>query len=371
LTLLLSLVSAFWILVGVAWAVQRHISALILDEASSLGGQLSYALWASGPWIPVSLGIIEMGRRFPFRPGDWKRPLAVHLVGAAGTALIANILMTFTRSWSTGGAAVPERWLTTAFSGAAAWVHVITLLYFSVVGAISVLQYREHVQRRELALARQEADVADARLLTLTAPLRPHFLLNVLHGIGQLWRSGRSAEADRMLEGLGDLFRGVLEQSDRREIPLSDEIALVERYLALEQVRFADRLTAEIRVAPGTEAAAVPSLILQPLVENAVRHGVGARRSAATITVEVRREDAALVAEVRDDGPGPDTGSPDPGQGVGLANVRARLEHLYGDDQSLELRGRPEGGTVARIRLPFRPHAADDSGAPPPGGVHP
>jgi len=351
----IALVSVFWLLVAVTWGTQLHISAALSGESIGWGSHVAYGFWSSVPWIPVSLGIIYLGRRFPLRRSAWRGALAIHLCGAVATALASNALMTMSFSLSEGGPLLPAQLLRSTLAGTAAWIHVITLLYMSVVGGLSVLTYRTEMGEREVRVAKMEAELADARLVTLSAQLRPHFLLNVLHGIGQLWRSGRADDADRMLERLGDLFRGILAQTDHAEITLSEELKLVNDYLGLESIRFADRLTTSVEVEPGLESCLVPPLLLQPLVENAIRHGVGATTSAGRIVVTASRSGDRLVLEVQDDGPGPgrSTGAEEKGTGVGLENVRSRLLHLYGDEGEVQLTALPGKGALARVVLPI------------------
>jgi sensor histidine kinase YesM len=186
----------------------------------------------------------------------------------------------------------------------------------------------------------------------LTAQIRPHFLFNTLHTIGQLWRSGRHGEADDMLDHLGALFHKVQDSTSRTEVPLAEELELVREYLAIEEVRFRDRLRVSLTATPAALECPVPPLFLQPLVENAVRHGISAASSAGRLEVEASLEDGRLVVEVRDDGPGMTAAVP--ATGVGLRNTRERLEQLYGPDGRLEVRSAPGTGTTVRIELPAR-----------------
>jgi two-component system LytT family sensor kinase len=157
-----------------------------------------------------------------------------------------------------------------------------------------------------------------------------------------------------MLDLLSDVLRQVLRADSAHETRLSTEVAFVERYLAIEQVRFSDRLRPRIAVDPAVREAVVPTFVLQPLVENALRHGIARKAGAGILDVTARLDGADLVLTVRDDGPGLDTSPPSPGSGVGLANTRARLTTLYGDRASVVVTGAPEGGTVATVRMPFR-----------------
>jgi LytS/YehU family sensor histidine kinase len=191
-----------------------------------------------------------------------------------------------------------------------------------------------------------------ARLQVLNAQIRPHFLFNTLHAIGQLWRSGRAEEADQLLDHLGSLFQKVISSTSRTQVALAEELDMVRQYLAIEQVRFGPRMRTRIDADDAALACLVPPLILQPLVENAVRHGIAGSASAGDVAVEARVDGEHLVIRIRDDGPGPGGNGGTAGTGTGLANVRERLAGLYGDRHTLETSGGPGLGTEVRLALP-------------------
>jgi len=182
--------------------------------------------------------------------------------------------------------------------------------------------------------------------------LNPHFLFNSLNAITVLVRDNNTAAASRMLELLSDVLRQVLQTGEGHETSLSHEVEFLERYLAIEQVRFSDRLRPRIEIDPTIARAAVPRFVLQPLVENALRHGIARRADAGLITVSGRREGGQLVLTVRDDGPGLPAAF-EAGAGVGLSNTRARLAALYGSGATLEVVNAEGGGAIASVRLPY------------------
>ena len=211
---------------------------------------------------------------------------------------------------------------------------------------------RLHAQTAQL-----QAQLADARLETLRAQLNPHFLFNTLHAISSLVeRDPRGVR--RMIARLSELLRYTLQGSNRREVPVEEEMEFLQKYLEIMQVRFEGKLRTETRVAPEVADALVPSLILQPLVENAVKHGVSNRAEPGRIEIYADRDGDRLVLGVRDSGPGlqPPRERAE-GEGVGLQNVRARLQQLYGDDQALTLRAAEGGGVIARIEIPLHTRA--------------
>jgi LytS/YehU family sensor histidine kinase len=213
-----------------------------------------------------------------------------------------------------------------------------------------VRQAHEH----ELRATQLEVRLTAARLEALRAQLNPHFLFNALNTIAMLVRREANADALRGIVGLSQLLRQMLDRRDAAEVVLGEELALVEHYLAIEQLRYRDRLEVRMDVAPDVLEACVPSLLLQPLVENAVRHGIGSRNGAGWIRIVGRRRADRLRLEVRDNGPGfPPGWEPRSSHGVGLTNTRERLLSLYAGDQRLELANAPSGGAVVAVTIPF------------------
>jgi LytS/YehU family sensor histidine kinase len=203
-------------------------------------------------------------------------------------------------------------------------------------------------RERDLRTSQLEAELAHAQLDALRVRLQPHFLFNTLNSISALMREDVEA-ADVMLTRLAGLLRVTLDRSDAQESRLEDEMALVNEYIEIQRVRFADRLTVRLDVAPDTLALAVPTLVLQPLVENACRHGVSVKPGAATIAIRSSRQGDRLAIDVEDDGPGPPPIVP---AGLGLDATRARLSQLYGSKASLTLARATSGGAIARLLLP-------------------
>jgi LytS/YehU family sensor histidine kinase len=177
-------------------------------------------------------------------------------------------------------------------------------------------------------------------------------LFNTLHTIGQLWRSGRSREADAMLDHLGSLFQKVIASTSRTQVPLSEELAMVRDYLAIEEARFGDRVKSRLTAEDVALGCLVPPLLLQPIVENAVKHGLSPSASGGTVWVDARIDGDRLVLLVRDVGAGPTGLHSASGTGTGLSNVRERLAFLYGDRQRFEVAAGRDGGTDVRLELP-------------------
>jgi len=238
------------------------------------------------------------------------------------------------------------------------------IIYIGVLSAGFARDYflRYRARERETArlqseTARLEAQLAEARLSALNAQLNPHFLFNTLHAISSLVeRDPRGVR--RMIARLSELLRYTLNGGNENEVVLAQEIAFLERYLEIMQIRFQGQLEIEVQLGDDARNALVPSLILQPLVENAVKHGVDKISERGKIRIQARREADRLVLTVSDNGPGP-SNIPNSGEmqgehGVGLDNIRQRLDQLYGSAQSLSLEKSPGGGTIAQIVMPFR-----------------
>jgi LytS/YehU family sensor histidine kinase len=233
------------------------------------------------------------------------------------------------------------------------------MTYATIVGLSHALAYHRESQLRALNAVQLEAQLSDARLRTLQAELHPHFLFNTLHAISTLVHT-KPEVADRMISRLSDLLRLTFDRSGANQVPLQQELEFLQKYLEIEQTRFQDRLTVRFEIDPDTLDAEVPRLILQPLVENAIQHGIAPRTGPGEVQVASGREGARLWLEVRDDGVGLNAGARARlRSGIGLANTRDRLACLYGDGHRLDFSD-GEPGLSVRIDIPF--HTASMSG---------
>jgi LytS/YehU family sensor histidine kinase len=228
-------------------------------------------------------------------------------------------------------------------------------VYWAVVGVGYAFDYRERYRERESAASELKAQLAQARLEALKVQLHPHFLFNTLHAISGLVRGGEMQPAVNMIAGLSELLRRALDSADEQEVPLREEVKFVELYLNIQSARFPDRLTVRMDVAPDALDALVPNLILQPLVENAVRHGISPSESPGMIVVSAYCAGRMLHVEVSDDGPGLESGwRMEESEGIGLANTVERLKRLYASDHRFELRNGEGRGVTASLVIPFR-----------------
>lgn len=356
-------VVGFWLLVALVWASQNVLGGALQGSPVAMADALRVTLGQVVPWIPVTLAVIAVVSRWPVDRARWRRTVPLHVLAFAGLFYLQNVLVVIGYWITSGESGTLEALVRSAALWTALRAHVGASAYLAIGAATQSVAYYRAQRARELRLARLEGRLATARLEALVARIRPHFLFNTLHTIGHLWRSGRHIEADAMLDHLGDLFQRVQQNTSRTLVALDDELDMVRAYLAIEQARFGDRLRVEIRADDGTRALAVPPLLLQPLVENAIRHGVAATSTAGHVAVHARQADGRLGITVEDDGPGVCDDSDTRGTGTGLSATRERLAQLFGDAQSLAIESQPNIGTRVRIVLPATSIDAAD-GAP-------
>ena len=317
------------------------------------------------PWIALAPVVFRIEKQFPLGTGGWLRNVAVLAGISVPICLIASPLMiaTFTAALSNLG---PAR--TQPFN--IPWyVHLplAQMLFWCIVAGGYLVrtqfQLRQHEQRAaQLAVEKSqlEAGLKQAQLDVLRARLNPHFLFNSLQNISAMTKQDPQT-ASRMLARLGDLLRAVLGQHSNPESTVQSEIELTRAYVSLEQLRFGDRLQVHFDIDPETQTAMVPCFLLQPLIENAVVHGLRGVSKTGIIAVSSEKQSDELVLKVTDNGTGPpDGGSAEMKVGIGLGSTRERLAAMYPRRHDLVMRGLEEGGTEIRIALPFRLREYDD-----------
>jgi signal transduction histidine kinase len=295
--------------------------------------------------VPLAAGTVVLARMFPFERRNRTKSVIVHVVGCVAFATIHLAGITPLRVLIADG---PMNWdgLVQAFIGAVRVLFYLDVLtYWALVGMYLALHY-----------SNLRTSLAEARLAALRAQLNPHFLFNTLNAISTLALKGDQAAVTETLGRLSGLLRAALDEHTE-EIPLSREMDFLDDYIALQRIRFADRLTVEKRIAADTLDGLVPTMILQPIVENAIKHGVNAQRGGGRVDVSTVRNNGSLVIEVRDSGPGFRAADTQPG--IGLANTRARLDHLYGADASFEYGSASGGGASVRISIPYHHRRVD------------
>ena len=350
-----------WTLVAVIDTTQ--LGFYLRDHEPHLGWtaavERAVPVWAL--WALLTPVVFAAAARFPLDRGGLRRVVPVHLAAALAVVSVwalAATAVAMTLGWP---AVEGDGWGTMLQRYMARRLHVNLLVYAALVGAYSALEYRRRLHEREAAAAELRTRLAEAQLQSLRTQLQPHFLFNTLNAVSVLALKGETQSVVRMVSRLSDLLRLTLDGAPGQEVPLRQELAVLERYVDIERVRFPDRLEVRVDAAPDTHDALVPSLLLQPLVENAIRHGIAQTVGAGRVHVRAERRGGRLWMEVRDTGPGFPPGARR--EGIGLANVRARLACLYDDEGRFTLENAPEGGAVVTVEVPFRLAAVEPAPA--------
>ena len=345
-----AVILAAWTLFGLITAIQFRLIAAqhgrIVPWRIALRGNLLDAVL----WGFATLAIFWLARRVTLERGRLARGIAVHLVAAVVLALARTAFMV--------ELAQRVEWLGPRPFGGIFWgsASINALYYALLLGIAHAVLYHDRYRERERAAERLAAGLNEARLQALKMQLQPHFLFNTLNAISALVPA-EAQPARRMVARLGELLRIALEHEETQEVTLREELAFLEPYLEIEHARLEDRLTVVMEIAPETLDVRVPHLLLQPLVENAIRHGIAPRIGPGRVEISaaLATDRRFLHLEIRDDGPGPVRHDHvRTRKGVGLANVRSRLEQLYGGEHRFALENHPEGGGVVRISLPCR-----------------
>jgi two-component system, LytTR family, sensor kinase len=342
------MVALSWTVFGTLMALEIHgrytRNGISITWRDAFLGELLYA-WC---WCVVTPVIMFLAYRLPLGNGTWKRNLPFQLAAGIVVALFHKLLygtlyFGYTKGFSEGFFA--------SFAGLLDHVDYGLTLFWLLTIAIYSIEYYRTSREHEFRASELSSRLAQAQLGLLRMQLQPHFLFNTLNAISVLIDTD-PASARTMLTRLAEMLRMTLETGSSQKVPLRRELDLLEGYLRIEQVRFADRL--EVCVDPGGETldAAVPSLLLQPLVENAIRHGVAKNRGRTSVRITSRRSGERLVVAVEDNGPG--IGKPgDVKEGIGLSNTRSRLQKLYGGNGTLEISPSIPHGFTATITIPF------------------
>ncbi len=314
------------------------------------------AAWMVGVYITAALTplVLWLGRRWPMERQSWRTRVPLHLAFSVAFSVVELALEAVAFLQLGLAESVMMHSFLVGFSVlVVTGFHENLITYWGVLGIQSGFRYYRGFQERELHASELKAQLVRAQLNALKMQLQPHFLFNTLNAIMVLVRQQRGRQAEEMLARLSDLLRCVLEDVGAQEIPLRRELEYLRLYLSIEQVRFQDRLGIEISADDDALDAAMPHMGLQPIVENAVRHGIGQVAAPGTIRISASRTHQTLVIRVADEGPGLGAAGLAEGRGIGLTNTRARLLQIYGDAASLTVEN-GERGVVATMTLPYR-----------------
>ena len=327
---------AGWTALALFFAVSTSLTYRSTGRPANWRLTITRALSEWWLWALLTPAIVWLSRRFPLHGSKTIRNAAIH--AAAGTVVAVVKLLV-------------DRAVFAALTGFWTYMLVSTLaLDFAIYAGIVAAAHGVEYYRRSRERDHLEARLAETRLQLLGMQLQPHFLFNTLNTIAEMVHDDPD-KADAMIGGLSDLLRRTLELGPSQEVTLEEELALVERYLDIQRARFGDRLRVRVDADAAARAAKVPALLLQPLVENAIRHGLALRRDAGRIAIDASSSDGAIRIAIVDDGPADGAGGP---ERTGLGNTRARLHAMYGDAASLDLTQERGRGTRVDVRIPRR-----------------
>jgi len=344
----------FWTVLALSYALSSGLSSISEGRDPGWLRGLTWNLADFYLWMLLAPGIGALGRRSAAR--GWPRFLALHVPTSIGVALGQTLLQLLVFWAVCGPGRMPVHTLGGFVTMEFAYKFQQGLVcYWVILAVLRGMESRRRLRDERLRSAALETQLAQSQLQALRMQLQPHFLFNTLNAISALALSD-PAQARLMIARLADFLRLTLEERHAQQVPLARELQFLECYLAIQQVRFQDRLGVQWEVCEDTRMAEVPHLILQPLVENALRHGLLAKAEFGRLRIAAQRVGGELHLSVDDDGLGLPPGGAT--EGIGLGNTRARLRVLFGDNARLELRPRPEGGTCAEVRLPFVAGAA-------------
>ncbi|MEX2608343.1 MAG: histidine kinase [Gemmatimonadota bacterium] len=348
-----------WAVALLLWSVPALLFTVpALGRGEPLGTVL---LTESMPWLYWALVtplVLAQARRHPIEAPRRRRALLVHAAtGALAGVLFATVNVIFFRMLGAPTAepgAAGTGFLRMWAEAALVWTPMGLIFYAAIASVGFALAYQQRLAERDLHAARLEAQLGEARLQALRNQLDPHFLFNTLNTVAMHVRADDKETSVGLLARLSELLRHMLEEERAAEVPLRTEMQYVKRYLEIEGARFGDRLTTRVRVPESVLDAHVPNLLLQPLVENAIRHGIAAHPAAGTLVLWADRRGDRLHIEVLNDGAAlADDFSLDTTRGVGIRNTRARLTHLYNGGATFRLENRG-GGVAAVVELPWR-----------------
>jgi len=337
-----------WTLIGTSFSLSMYFTDLAEGQPITWRRALTWNLLNYYLWMVISPLIIELARKYPFKRNHWLRSISVHVPASAVFstihALIYFPLYLLLDPQKDGFYGTLSIMLHGTFIFR---FHFGIITYWAILAVISAKHERTNS-------AKLQAQLAEAQLQALRMQLHPHFLFNTLHSISALILDD-PVLAKRMISLLGDFLRMTLESSGDQYVAFSVELEFLKRYLAIEQVRFQDRLSIDMKIDPATLKARVPNLILQPLVENAIRHGIAPRLAPGRIDIRARQLNGSLQLQIQDDGLGLQEGTNgSDSKGLGLSNTRARLQQLYGSDYRFELSSANDGGVIVTMEIPFQ-----------------
>ena len=342
------MVIGFWTLVGLIIASLSHGRMTAVDQPSNLFKWIADALLACYAWAAFTPLIAWLGRRLPIDSPRWLGHIVVLVLAGAVITVVQTAFRCFESMLIMGD---PLANYTRVLKAELIWRGPWNFLIFAgILGVCYARNYQLRWRERTIAAGRLESELAKAQMNALRAQIQPHFLFNTLNSILVLIQRNRLPEAQVTINRLSDLIRYILNRGSEL-VTVGEEMEIVRGFVEIEQMRLADRLRVSTKVDPSANTFRIPALILQPLVENAIRHGLAPRDEGGSVAIDIGLSNGVLAMTVQDDGIGITANTAN--ENVGIGNTRARLAHLYGDRFSLRITPVPSGGTLAEIRIPI------------------
>ena len=346
-----------WMLVAVIFTTQFYSQSQLTQNPFPLWRAFSLQAASACAWFALTPVILWLSSRFPLKRGNFRRNLPVQLLAGAGVvlvqqasdALIIPLLGYPTDAVSKTYGGIYREFLLLNF-------HVNYLIYWMTIGTQNLIVFYKQYRDRELRSAQLETQLVQARLQVLKNQLHPHFLFNTLNDISELIYDNPEA-AELMIANLSDLLRLALDKMHVQEVPLRQELEFLKKYLEIEQMRFDERLEVKMKITPDMLDSLVPNMILQPLVENSIKHGLAPLADGGVVEISAKKQNGNLRLRVADNGIGLKQKSLS--EGVGLSNTRARLEQLYGAEHHFEISGYRDGGLQVNLQIPFKTVKSD------------
>jgi len=345
----------FWTAVGLFFSTQIY---LLINVVEGHAFSFTKAMRSTLPdwyiWAFLAIPIMRLARRYPLEAKTWRESLWIHIPASAGFAIFHIALAVTALVLFELLDGISESWYEKFEFNFIWYFHYDVLTYWAILGFAHAIQYYRSFQEKRVAAVQLQAQLSQAQLQALKMQLHPHFLFNTLNSISSLLQRSASEHADiqtakKMIVRLADFLRLTLQNSGAQEVDVQQELEFLRCYLEIEKVRFQDRLTVHLDIDPKTLHMKIPNLILQPIVENAIQHGIATRSSHGVVQIVTARVDGRLQVRITDNGPG----LPDNFQaGIGLTNTKARLRESFGDRYRFSLENSTKGGVEVLMEIP-------------------